>query len=223
MKRPALIVFFGMDGSGKTTQAKLLEDHLTAKGLKVDYRWSRREAFLTKIPARLVKKFVLREKGSSDGARYVEIKKKRSKMAKNPLVRWAWINATLADYLALLHVRVFRPARGADVLICDRYLQDSIADFAAMLPDPVAAARAIAGSPLARLFPKPRRLYFIDISPEVAKERKDDDTNFHLLQDRVALYRELAAVAGALVVDGNGKIEEVAEVIRGDADQMETG
>ena len=109
--------------------AKLLEEHLAAKGLKVDYRWSRREAFLTRIPARLVKKFVLREKGRSDGAHYVEIKERRGKMAGNPLVRWAWINATLADYLALLHVRVFSPARGADVLICDRYLQDAVADL----------------------------------------------------------------------------------------------
>ncbi len=221
MKRPALFVFFGMDGSGKTTQAKLLEEHLAAKGLKVDYRWSRREAFLTRIPARLVKKFVLREKGRSDGAHYVEIKERRGKMAGNPLVRWAWINATLADYLALLHVRVFSPARGADVLICDRYLQDAVADFAAMLPDPEAAAEAIAGSLLARLFPRPRRLYFIDISPEVAKERKDDDTSFQLLQDRVALYRKLAGCAGAVVVDGNGGIEEVAEAIRRDCGQVE--
>jgi len=39
--RSRLVSFFGPDGSGKTTQAMMLADHLRARGVKVRLAWIR--------------------------------------------------------------------------------------------------------------------------------------------------------------------------------------
>ena len=94
--------FVGVDGSGKSTQARLLEEHLTALG---------REVVATREPG-----------GTELGERVRELVLNGPPMA-------AWAEAALFAASRAEHVaEVIRPAldRGADV-VCDRYVDSSLA------------------------------------------------------------------------------------------------
>src|SRR5919197_2147428 len=96
------VTFEGLDGSGKTTQAELLRDHLQEAG---------RSVVLTREPG-----------GTPLGERVRELL-----LAEDGMTRWAEA-ALFAAARADLVARVIRPAleRG-DEVICDRYLDSSLA------------------------------------------------------------------------------------------------
>ena len=96
------VTFEGVDGSGKSTQARLLEEHLSALG---------REVVATREPG-----------GTELGERVRELVLNGPQMA-------AWAEAALFAASRAQHVaEVIRPAldRGADV-VCDRYVDSSLA------------------------------------------------------------------------------------------------
>ncbi len=96
------VTFEGVDGSGKSTQARLLEEHLSAFG---------REVVATREPG-----------GTELGERVRELVLNGPQMA-------AWAEAALFAASRAEHVaEVIRPAldRGADV-VCDRYVDSSLA------------------------------------------------------------------------------------------------
>ena len=68
MKRACLVVFTGIDGSGKTTQAKLLVDWLHKDGKTVSYVWCRWEPFLVRPLIKIWKSKVTKssDKSNSD-------------------------------------------------------------------------------------------------------------------------------------------------------------
>ena len=96
------ITFEGLDGSGKSTQARLLAQHLGAEG---------REVVTTREPG-----------GTPLGERVREVL-----LHGDGMTPWAEA-ALFAAARAELVARVIRPAveRGADV-VCDRYLDSSLA------------------------------------------------------------------------------------------------
>jgi dTMP kinase len=96
------VTFEGVDGSGKSTQVRLLEEHLSALG---------REVVATREPG-----------GTELGERVRELVLNGPQMA-------AWAEAALFAASRAEHVaEVIRPAldRGADV-VCDRYVDSSLA------------------------------------------------------------------------------------------------
>lgn len=218
-----IISFLGVDGSGKTTQAVALTDYLKTQGLDAAYVWARREPYLSRMPASIFKRLVLRETGKSEGENYAHVKTGRTRFFKNRLLRSLWINFSLLEYLSLIHIRVLGPNKGRRVLICDRYLNDAVADFAMSCSMSLTEVDTMARGVVARAFPSVARSYFIDIDPEVGAARKQDGTSVAYLQDRVPTYRRLAELAGAVCIDGNQSIEKIQELIRADAQAILQG
>ena len=67
---------------------------------------------------------------------------------------------------------------------------------------------------VAKRFPEPLQVVFLDIEAEVGAKRKSDGTSLAYLQDRIAMYREIARVIGAIRIDGRLSVEHIEEVIR---------
>lgn len=193
---PMFVTFEGVDGSGKTTQTRLLAEQLRAEG---------REVVETREPG-----------GTPLGERIRELLLESERVA-------LWAETTLfAAARAQLVADVIRPAlaRGADV-VCDRYIDSSLAYQG--LARGLGVDRVLELNLLVTGGLLPDRTFLIDISVEEAVRRSGskpdrierEGQGFAAQVDQA--YRELAQVFAQRItlVDGTQPPEEVAKLIRG--------
>jgi dTMP kinase len=190
------VTFEGVDGSGKSTQTRLLAEHLRVEG---------REVVETREPG-----------GTPLGERIRELLLQSERVAP-------WAETTLfAAARAQLVADVIRPAlaRGADV-VCDRYIDSSLAYQG--LARGLGVDRVLELNLLVTGGLLPDQTFLIDIPVEEAARRtgsrpdriEREGQGFAAQVDEA--YRELAQVFAQRItlVDGTQPPEEVAKLIRG--------
>jgi len=190
------VTFEGVDGSGKSTQARLLTEGLRAEG---------REVVHTREPG-----------GTPLGERVRELL-----LHGDDLAPWAEA-ALFAAARAQLVETVIRPAlaRGADV-VCDRYLDSSLAYQG--LARGLGIERVLELNSVATNGLLPDRTFVIAVPPVEAAARKSGDpdrieSEGHAFAEEVdRAYRELARLfpERVVVVDGTQSAEDIAGQIRG--------
>lgn len=204
-RKPALISFSGLDGSGKSTQIDNLRSTLTTNGLNstllafwdnvvVGTRY--REAF--------VHKAYKSEKGIGAPDKPVNRQDKNVR-------RWYLSIARHGLYLLdAIHLRmVVRRARrsGADVIIIDRYIYDELAN----LP---------LGNKLTQMFirfvqwlvPTPDIAYLLDADVEAARARKPEYPVEFMYKCR-GWYYELASLLGTMTIIPPLPLEEAKAAV----------
>jgi dTMP kinase len=190
------VTFEGVDGSGKSTQARLLADWLRSEG---------REVVLTREPG-----------GTAVGEQIRELLLHGKGMAP-------WAEAALfAAARAQLVDEVIRPAlaRGADV-VSDRYLDSSLAYQG--VARGLGVERVLELNLLATSGLLPDRTFLLVLPPEDAAARRGDQPDrieqegSAFAEDVDRAYREIARVFAkrVAVVDGGGNPEDIAETVRG--------
>ena len=190
------VTFEGVDGSGKTTQTRLLAEYLRAEG---------RDLVETREPG-----------GTPLGESIRDLLLQSERVAP-------WAETTLfAAARAQLVADVIRPAlaRGADV-VCDRYIDSSLAYQG--LARGLGVDRVLELNLLVTGGLLPDQTFLIDIPVEEAARRtgvrpdriEREGQGFAAQVDQA--YRELAQVFAQRItlVDGTQPPEEVAKLIRG--------
>ncbi len=190
------VTFEGVDGSGKSTQARLLAEGLRSEG---------REVVHTREPG-----------GTPLGERVRELL-----LHGDDLAPWAEA-ALFAAARAQLVESVIRPAlaRGADV-VCDRYLDSSLAYQG--LARGLGVERVLELNSVATNGLLPDRTFVIAVPPVEAAARKSGDPDRIESEGRAfaeevdRAYRELARLfpERVVVVDGTQTAEDIAGQIRG--------
>jgi dTMP kinase len=190
------ITFEGVDGSGKSTQARLLAEQLRAEG---------RDVVDTREPG-----------GTGLGENVRDLL-----LGGEALAPWAE-TALFAAARAQLVDEVIRPAlaRGADV-VCDRYLDSSLAYQG--LARGLGVERVLELNLLVTSGLLPDRTFLLLVPLEQAARRRGDEPDRIEREgdDFVArvdgAYRELAAIFAQRIVtvDGTQPPAELAKVIRG--------
>lgn len=200
--RGMLVSFSGIDGSGKTTTADATVRKLDDLGVDAVRRWGRWRPLLS-YPLM--------------GALFVLLRWRRKDYHRSRLLRRVWGYVLLAD-LSVYSLRHVYPHLLLGRVVCvDRFLIDTVVE---MRYDGLYNERA--ERLLRRVLPTPDACVYLDVPPEVARERKgdteemldrlgrDEDVTTYLA-DRRALYHEAAPEFDAVEISTTGPLEETTE------------
>ncbi len=199
MERGKFIVFEGIDGSGKSTQIKLLAETLKNRGISC--RTTLEPTF-----------------GMVGGVLHDILS---GKVSADPKVTASLFVADRLDHILNQTDGVLKSIESGETVICDRYYFSSYAYQSVEVPrDWVVSANRMAAETL-----RPDATIFIDISADTAMDRiskNRENTELYETKERLSAVREGYFSAFELmrneervfVVDGNRSVDEIAEEIQ---------
>lgn len=225
-RRPAIVAFSGLDGAGKSSQARALQENLQRVGIASEVVWPPAKNFLFQMNPRVKSMLhgVLERIGRSpqpDGAAVSVVDAERPLTGgagpdfpplpsqRNAVTEFLAAIVAISQVLALRRA-VPKEAASSTVLIYDRYALDAVV----YIRDRWGQGRPLRWQSwlIARLVPRPAIAYLLELDPQTAFARKRD---FPLqnLRDRAALYRELHRGLGVRSLDATRPPQELSEQI----------
>jgi dTMP kinase len=211
-----LICFTGIDGSGKTTQAKSLVERLKSKGVKSEYAWSRGEVLTIRRFFLFLGRKALgtsTRQISNDESAYHDYQSRKSILMRNSIVRILWSITTCIEHLVQINWSIRRKLQNGNVIVCDRYLWDSIIDMAVLNHKNPEYLTGGLYRFITKLVPTPTSTFLIDIAPEEAFQRKNDIPSIDYVKIRADFYRYLAHHVTMNVINGCSDIASIQNQI----------
>ena len=209
-----IIAISGLDGAGKSTQIYELSKRLKHRNIKFKIIWARGGytplfEFLKKILRKITGK-VLAPVGNT---------KKRQKQLSNSIIQKLWLSIAILDLFLLWGVYARLLSVFGVVVICDRFIQDTLLDFRRNFPDS-GIEESLLWKSLKVFTPKPTCAFVLWIPVDLSCERSlqkgepfpdDYETlNWRLTQyldEQIFPQVEYARIDGRLnVVDISNKI-----------------
>lgn len=201
---PRFIYITGCDGTGKSTQARLLTEQLRLLGVKARPLWLRFPFFFS-LPllayARLRGLSWYEEAGGAVRHGYWDFRR-------------SWLMKTVFPWLLLLDAalaalwKVYLPLWAGRTLVCERFVLDMLVDLALAVGDDRFYAR-LPGKLFPRLLPAKARTLALDLDPPAIRARRPDLASDRLLPQRLAAFRALAAGCGLPLISSRPPVEQV--------------
>jgi thymidylate kinase len=186
---PFLVTFSGIDGSGKTQHARVLEECLRHYGLRTSYHWSRcATSGIIRLASSISQTLFWRKTNNKEVESTSSIQ--RRQRLNNPILRFFWTYLTAFDMIVLNFFKVTVPLLKGNIVICDRYIFDAAAEMESSLPS-VDKFNRLAIRLMLNLAPKPDIGYFLDVPEDVSTQRRDTNTDTDYLQKQRNGYVEM--------------------------------
>jgi len=213
MKRKNFFICFtGIDGSGKTTLARMTVKMLLQQGIPCIYVYNRFTPFLSKPFTCLGRKlFMSKEDVFRDYTRHSQTKRL---LLKSKILSFFYQFLILSDYYFQNLFKVKLPLMLGKNIVCDRYIYDTlITDLALSIGY---SGKAITNM-LKKYFyfiPKPDLVFLADAPEEIAYHRKEDVPCIDYLKARRRFYSEVGKKEKMVILDGTLNIANLAGQIR---------
>jgi thymidylate kinase len=201
-----VIYLSGNDGTGKTTQARLLVSDLKRRGIRVRYVWLRFPQLVSLPILALSRALGTTTYRTVNGQRVGHWDFRRAKWLAKALLWSQVVDATLFRI-----AKVDLATRSGTTVVLDRFVLDILVDIAAAADDDA----MLDGTAARRL----RRLAWtattavLDGDPARLQHRRLDLLGDPLLERRAALYRQLALLANLPTIDADRPKDEVYAAI----------
>jgi hypothetical protein len=187
------VVFFGADGTGKTTQANLLIAQLSGRGFKTKKAWIRGRHtiafFLSQILIKVGFPHLLSQPNTIGG----KIVDTRCIAGK-----WIWALIEFVSVLPLIIRRIYIPLLMGYVVVAERYVVDTVVYNEFFIGQSFKPFAKI----LLRMIPKHSQIVHLDASKVDVISRRSDDV---LLEDfvdyQLQRYRKFALRLGAITIN----------------------
>jgi dTMP kinase len=204
-----LIVFSGMDGAGKSTQIERLLGRLKAAGKQPLALWTRGGY----TPNFNTLKALIRNLSRSQVVPPSGANPQRTQAFTRPTVRRLWLTLALLDLIWVYGAQVRWNLWRGKIIICDRYLWDTLIDFRLNYPQEN-VERWWLWHILSWITPRPQATFLFLIPVGLSVQRtKQKGLPFQdppeVLSQRLAQYQEFAGNYGWLVLDGQRSISDL--------------
>jgi thymidylate kinase len=197
------IIFFGPDGSGKTTQAELLLQRLRNDGIKTRKLWLRSLHTLAFIISRVAMSVF----------NYHSVYDFRKKYSPKKSFQPFWYAIEFVSILPLVLFRFDVPMLRGNTIIAERYVIDWIISLSYVSRNDALLYSTLAKIVL-RFVPRDAILLYIDADYETICSRGRTEDSYEFIQFQRMSYMKVARLLGALVIDTSNKnVNEVHELI----------
>ncbi len=197
-----LISLSGIDGVGKSTLARRIQEFLWARyGLLSHYVWCK----FGKHPLSQYRlsRFVLPTPEADPGV-------PREHDKQPSLLTDLYGRGLLAVHLAHIATAVRMPLRQGKTVICDRYIFDTMVDLQQEMGWPAAHIQRALG---AAWIPQPDFKFLLDLPEAAAFARKNDTASLAFLRERRDAYMDIAETQELTIIDAGQPIDRVFERI----------
>jgi dTMP kinase len=215
-QQPMLISISGVDGSGKTTYAKALYDHLIFCELRTKLVWSRVGSSSLLKPFSKTAKILFRwrkGKGISNCEHFQESEARRKDVfKKSSVLRTLGLSLLLLEMLYQYFFKVTLPLLLRKVVICDRYIYDTLIDMTTRYDlDKSSLEGRLFTKILTALIPRPDVAYVLDLRLEgVCNRREVGFEEMLLIRDQIDLYKKLSSTYNLQHINNDRAISKIS-------------
>jgi thymidylate kinase len=204
-RRPRLISFSGMDGAGKSTQITALRRRVEEAGqpVRLITFWED-VARLTNLREASGHTLFRGDKGVGTPAAPIV---RKDKNVRSWWMTWVRLGLYFVDAVSLRLVLKRALRSNPELVICDRYIYDELANLPLRYPSVRAYIRLIM-----MIVPRPHISYLLDADPAAAYARKPEYPLEFLYSSR-ASYQALSDLVGGVTVIAAGSPREVEREI----------